>query len=455
MEAKPVKTIFITSFHGYVSRNLLATDALGELAAKDGIRTVIFVPLEKREFFENNFASPRVVIEPVSFAAPSSLRLSSLLMKRIAKYGLNSFSTRIERKGKLRLEQRRLYFIATSAASFFLSRLRILRRLMRWTDYRLAVKDRYRPYFEKYRPSLVFAADIQNERDVELLHNARYLGVPTAAMVRSWDNLTLHGLLRFIPDMLLVTAPRGAEQAQALNDVEKDCIRITGVPHYDKYLRPPGLDKEDFFRELGLDPSRKTVLFAPISDYYLRDNDADPLVFRILGESPYQVLVRFSPSLEVKSLDEVKPYPNMAIDRPGVRFAKGGRELSLADDDRLMHSLRWADVLVCGPSTLALDAMVFDRPVILVNFHSRPKSYLEGISRRYDYDHFSFALAAGACRLANNQEELLSLIEGYLKDPSLDKEGRERLREAFVGSDDGKSGRRVASAFLEMLGESV
>lgn len=481
-----MKTIFISCFHGYISRNILATDALRILASREDIRVVIFVPREKTDFFIKRFSGlpshpgshsyevveedgrganqmqgshtltgaggPRIAIEGVPFGPPSNYSFLSLCAKRVAKFGLNSSSTQIERRIKWKQEGKFFYFLCTSTLAFALSRSRMLRCLMRFFDYAASPKKRYATYFAKYHPDLLFITDMQNERDVELAHNARRCGVRIYGMVRSWDNLTLHGLLRFLPETLLVTAPAVRDSAMQYNDMSSEHIRVVGIPHYDKYLRGPEMTKEDFFAREGLNPAKKTCFWAPISDYYLPKNDIDSFVFHLLGSLPYQVLVRFSPSLEVKALENTAAYANMRIDRPGIKLGDAGAEMRQEDDERLMQELAFSDVIICGPSTLALDAMVYDKPVILVDFHPSPQPYLQSVARRYDYDHFRAAVATGGVTLARSEKELRDLIDDAIKNPSRNREGRERLHQLYIGSRDGKSGMRLAEALLQGLG---
>ena len=451
------KTIFIASFHPYISRNIFHTRAFELLSANQDLRIVIFVPRYKREYFEMNFGRSNVIIEGVDFDFPSKRRIS-LIMKRIAKYGLYSNSTRIERERKKAMDGRLLYYFATAFLAMTLSRLsgvsRFLRRTMRLVDYSFALKDRYRPYFEKYKPDLAWATDVQSERDVELLHNAKYFGVKTAANVRAWDNLTLHGLIRVLPDLLLAQADKIKEQAVLLNDMEPEKVKVVGVSHYDRYLKPPGRSKEEFLASFGFSGARPFILWTPIGDNYLENNDTDPYVFELLGKVDANVLARFSPTIPVKKMDGRETYSNMKFDRPGVNFKPGvigDQEMSEEDDEHLLNSIYFSDVVVCGPTTVALDAVFLDKPVILVGFHPKPKSYLEGILRRYDYDHFKFAIDCGAFTVANSKEELLKYINDSAKNPQANFREREILRQAYCGPADGKSGERIAGALLAML----
>ncbi|MDZ4296379.1 MAG: hypothetical protein U1A16_03345, partial [Patescibacteria group bacterium] len=375
------KTIFFTSFHGYISRNILSTETFARLRAVPAVRVVVFALDYKRPYFEKNFAGENVIIEGVPFDPPSK-RLATLVCKRIAKFALDSYSVRNQRRMKWKREGKLFYFLATSLVATVLAHSRLLRALMRQLDYMVAQRDRYRPYFERYQPSLVVATDIQNERDVEVLQNARFFGVRSLAMVRSWDNLTTHGFIRALPDRLLATCATVREQAITFNDMPPGAIEVVGITHYDKYRRGPMCTKEEFFRSMGLDPGKKTILYATVGDHYLMENDADPYVFELLGREPYQVIVRFSPSVPVATLKDARPYPNMVFDRPGVNFREGDmgdQEMSREDDDRLMRELYFSDVVVCGPSTICLDAMSLDKPVVLIDCYRNPKKEHEKV----------------------------------------------------------------------------
>jgi len=447
-----MKTIFLSSFHGIISRNILSTDALGKLTTHNDIRVVIFVIKDKKDFFKKHFEQNNVIIEPIPFGPPSTNSKFSLIMKRMAKFGLDSASTRIERRAKWKQEGKFLYFLNTSVLAWTMSHLSIARRAMRFLDYHLAVKDRYTSYIKKYQPDLIVVTDVQNERDVELMHAARYSQCPLIGMVRSWDNLTLHGLLRVLPDTLLVTSPRVRDLAITLHDMYPDRVEIIGIPHYDNYLRVQATEKKEFLERMGFNENKKTIFYTPISDYYIAKNDTDPYVLSLLEHLPLQIIVRFPPSLEVKGFEGHVPPENVFFDRPDVRFKEGG--LNPEDDRNLMHGLAFSDIIVCGPSTIALDAMLFDKPTILINFHPKKLSYLESIARRYDYDHFIFAIKAGACKVAHSKEELFKYIDEYLTYPSRDSEGRQRLRNAYIGPCDGKSGARMANVVLRQIRES-
>ncbi len=448
-----MKTIFISSFHPYISRNILATDAFSILVAEPNVRIVLFTFEYKKDYFQKKFGHSNVIIEGIQLPPPSK-KFFSLVMKRLAKFGLDSHSVSIERRIKLEREGKFFYFIFATIIAKFFTNIRLLRTIMRAIDFRVAAPYRFSEYFVRYKPDVVLITDIQNERDVELAHNARYFKIPSIGMVRSWDNLTTHGILRVVPDKLLAPSARVKEQAIKINDVPAERVEVVGISHYDKYAKGPKISREEFFALYDLPIEKKLIFCTVIGDVYIPNNTTDPYVLKLLSSLDVNIIVRFSPTVKVSALDGVKPYPNMRFDRPGVSFFDSkidDQELGDKDDDNLMHGIYYSDLVVCGPSTIVLDAAFFNKPIVLTGaFHPYKRKYLEG-EHRYDYSHFLPFIACGAGKLPRSSDEFLKAIEKRLKNPALDAEGQECFRRVYCNFRDGKAGERIARAVLALI----
>lgn len=448
-----MKTVFISSFHPYISRNVLSTDAFSMLANNSDVRVVLFTLDYKKDYFKKTFGRENVIIEGVPFRAASK-RFVSLVIKRLAKFGLDSYSTQIERRIKRRREGKFWYFVFATITAKLFTNIKLLRIVLRKADLLFAAPYRFSDYFKKYRPDVVLITDMQNERDVELTQNARHFQVPIAGLVRSWDNLTIHGILRIIPERLLVPSRRMKEQAIFIHDVPEERVEVVGISHYDKYTKGPKISREEFLRAYNFPLDKKLIFCTAIGDSYIPNNTTDPYVLKLLSTIDANGIVRFSPTVPVKALEDAKPYPNMRFDRPGVSFSEtkiSDQELSDKDDDNLMHELYYSDLVVCGPSTIALDAAFFDKPIIVTGaFHPYPRKYLEG-AHRYDYDHFRIARSCGALKVPTSGDEFLKAIDEYLKYPDHDSGGRECFRKAYCNLRDGKAGERIAKAVMGMI----
>lgn len=262
MKKLQLKTIFITSFHILVGRNLLFTDTLKILAAK-GVRIIILVPNYKKGYFEKSLRQEGVVIEGVA-AYGFSKKFAGLFFKRLARPILRTHTSNIRTRQKLFLEKKVFYYFFFLLPARFLGRFALIIRLARWLDFSLAPdKNFFKGLFERYRPDLVIAADINNENDVALLQDAKRNHIPTLGWVRSWDGPT-NFLVRAVPDRIAVWNDTLKSELITFQQIKPGAISVVGIPHYDRYLRGPTLSREDFFRKLGADLSKKLILYVPV-----------------------------------------------------------------------------------------------------------------------------------------------------------------------------------------------
>jgi hypothetical protein len=113
------------------------------------------------------------------------------------------------------------------------------------------------------RPDVVLVTPIMKApAQVEYLKSARRAGVPTAACVKSWDQLTNRGLLRFVPERVLVWNERQRAEAQELHRIPADRVVATGAQQFDEWFaRRPSSTREDFARSVGIDPAEGYVLY--------------------------------------------------------------------------------------------------------------------------------------------------------------------------------------------------
>jgi len=101
---------------------------------------------------------------------------------------------------------------------------------------------------------------------------------------------------------------------------------------------------------------------------------------------------------------------------------------------------------------LAIDAVVFNKPVVFIGFDGEPnRPYWKSLRRFYDYDHQRSILQTKGVKLAKSLEELVEQVKEYLNNPSLDEKGRRKIIEERCWSLDGESGERLAGIILNFL----
>lgn len=441
-----MKTIFISSFQAHMSRNILSTDALTILQAREDVRVVILVPDYKRDYFERNFMSSNTVIEGAPLYQASKTR-AGLFFKRLGIFLFNTKTARAKRKYQYYCEGKYIYY-AWGMILGFLGRSWTIRGMVRVLDYRFSPKNFFDELFMRYAPDLVFAPDVQNENDVALMHASRRWRVPIIGMIRSWDNPTQR-TLRVFPDRLLVGSETLKEEVERIYRYPSSQIVVCGNPHYDRYLTGPQEKREAFFERFGLDPAKRLILYAPFGDMLIRHNDVDEYVMGILAGLGTQVLVRFPPDEKVNLPHFSKP-PHMAYDIPGVGFKKdefGDREISREDDQRLIDSLIYADVVISGPTSIPLDASLLDKPAIMAHLYPSPRGFC-GSVYNFWFAHIEKFLATDGVAYATDKEELISAVKHVLADSQRHSEGRARIRAMWFSHADGNAGARLAAALL-------
>lgn len=447
------KTIFISSFHPFISRNILSTPALSHiLNMRSDARIVILVPDYKKKYFEKLFLRDQVVIQGVETAGAPRFR--TLFFKRMSRAMLNTETARIQKRSKLHIEGGIFYFLASYIA-VGLGKFTLFRGCARLLDYWSADFERFNEALFRWKPDLIVATDVQNEHNVSLLQAARYYKIPAIAMVRSWDNLTsMQGVMRMMPKILLVPTERLKKEAMEYHDVPQDRIRVVGIPHYDRYRKGRKMPREEFFRSMNINPAKKLILYTTLGDRYAGTASVDQAALDILKNIDANVIIRCHPGDTITLDDSFKTSATMVFDRPGVMFKEGNfgdREISPEDDRNLEHELFYADVVVLCASTIAVDAAIFDKPAIGIAFSGVSAPYWASPRRFYDYTHLRQIVKSGGIRLADSREKLLHEIREYLRDPLRDQDGRKKIVLRQGGFADMESSERVAKAIVNQI----
>lgn len=442
-----MKTIFISSFHVLISRNILSAPFFDLLCEQKDVRIVLLVPEHKKDFFQREFARENIFVEGIKRRA---LRRDAYL-NDLGLAALRTISTRIrgqKRIGWIFWYTRFLFFWAPLIRPWYQSIYKFF-----------TPRDTFNEVLDHYRPDLVFATDVLSSLDPRLMLETKARNIPVVGMVRSWDNLTTKGLLPVIPDVLVVNNTLLEDEAVRYHHISKNQIRVVGIPHYDRYVeRRPINSREQFYRSVDADPSKRLVLLAPLGDrFFVRntfDRDTIEIVSKMIPES-HQLLVRLPPADNV-SLEGYVQNKNVIFDRPGIHFSNDPNfkksEMQVKDDNHLIDSLYYCDALVAVSTTLTIDAAVFDKPLLLIGFDSNDRRIRSGSAARLlEYNHIQYLLKSPGIRVAHSPEELQDTLTRYLEDSSRDREGRKKLVSDQCYKIDGNSSRRLLAVLQEYL----
>ncbi|OGF52101.1 hypothetical protein A3H04_00460 [Candidatus Giovannonibacteria bacterium RIFCSPLOWO2_12_FULL_43_11c] len=450
------KTIFITSFEGVETKNVLRTSIFSTLLSRQDIRIVIFTKDQARaDYHKREFGDTRISYEVAeSFPIKGIDRFFQWLKFAM----LNTETTRLRRKMVFEINRNVLQYYIGLSISWLLARKRLI-KLARFLDLRLVKVNKYDKYFEKYKPNLVFLANIFYEPEIHFLRSAKKFGVCSIGFINSWDKVTGRCVLRLLADKFVVFNDTVKEEFISVNHIPEKDIFVGGVPQYDLYFEKDFESRDEFFRKIKADPAKKLIVYAPMgSTYSNSDWDIIDLLWKFktdkkLDQDP-ELFARFPPN-DPLNQEEIKKRPWLKYEQPGIMFSEErGIDWDLNFDDlrHLKNTLYHMSLIVCYASSISVDAAIFDKPVININFEIRPNELMvKSPTQFYRMTHYKKALETGGIKMAESSEKLLEWINRYINNPEVDREGRGRLVREQCQFTDGKSGERIGNFILENI----
>ena len=96
----------------------------------------------------------------------------------------------------------------------------------------------------------------------DYVKSARQLGIPSALLVFSWDNLSNKGLMHDMPDRVIVWNETQRDEAVTLHRCPADRLVVTGAPRFDEFFElRPQIPRAALCEALGFDPGRPIIAY--------------------------------------------------------------------------------------------------------------------------------------------------------------------------------------------------
>jgi hypothetical protein len=458
-------TVLVSIPSGVSAGNILRGGLVARLLRASESTTVVIVsPLARDPAFVKEFEAARVSFEDLPPRRPAGLegRLMALIQAGYLDSGVSE-SVKIRREEAR--AKKSIRWIRTKRLLTSVLAPSILRKPTRY-----AVIDRMisHPWaeqlFERHRPVLLVGSSpglIFSE--VPLLRTAVRRGVRTILVDPSWDNFTNKLIPVRRADRIVVWNDIMKQQAVELHGYTPDQVRVSGPPHWDRYFRPgPVVSREAFFSRIGADPARRLItLMTTGKELYAHYGRVIRVLMDAIASGRWggaQLLVRLHPRDDLDRYAEFQGLPNLVIEKPFRTTVKSGDGLDVditsENQQHLADTLRHSDVIVTVASTIAIEASIFDTPVIDVSFDGEtPSEFVRSARRYYRFTHYENITRSGAAPVAGTPEQLVEHVGRYLQDRSLDREGRRRVVLAQCQFTDGRSSERIANFVVEELAD--
>jgi hypothetical protein len=306
----------------------------------------------------------------------------------------------------------------------------------------LVWRDRFRPpdpenlaYVESVRPDAVVVAPLISRgewgaRQTETVKSAKHLAIPVAAAIASWDHLTTKGIVKLVPDRVIVWNRAQRREAVQLHRVPRRRIVVTGAQPFDQWFsKEPAASREEFLASVGLEAGRPYVLYVGSSPNITPAEREIAFVRRWL-----ETLRAAGPPLSGLGC-LVRPHPGNIDAWAAVDFAnlgcaiaprtRPGIPMDEADEALYFHSIHFADAVVGINTSAILETLIQRRPVLTIR---APEFAQE------DTLHFRHLLpeAGGCLLLATTMDDHLVQLSDVLENGDRHRAEIERFLVDFL-----------------------
>jgi hypothetical protein len=248
---------------------------------------------------------------------------------------------------------------------------RALAALLRGVERVIPVNRAIETFLREHNPDLLLVTPLieLGSQQVDYVKCARQLGIRSALCVASWDNLTSKGLVRVVPDHVVVWNEAQKREAVELHGVAPDQVVVTGAQLFDRWFAArPERSRRAFCEAVGLDPDRPYILYVG-SSIFIAPEEV-PFVERWLAAlqaagSPvtsYGVLIRPHPAnarqwraFEASEFEHAAVWPPIGTDPNAPDFHRD-----------YFESLYYSAAVVGINTSAQLEAAIVGRPVFTV-----------------------------------------------------------------------------------------
>ncbi|MAP79611.1 MAG: hypothetical protein CL526_00855 [Aequorivita sp.] len=330
-------------------------------------------------------------------------------------------------------------------------------KLQQYTFKNKSITKSYFSILKIEKPDQLFFTHQRPPYIAPLVYAANKLNINTSAFIFSWDNLASKGRMAANFNNYLVWSElMKVDLLRFYKNVKASDIQIVGTPQFEPYVLPRyAITFKEFQKQFHLNSSLKTVCFS-CGDISTSKNDE--LYIETIAEAlqhghlpKFNFIVRTSPAEDPKRFKEISEkfpfiiwnYPDWKISRYGHQEAWSQRVPSIQDVKCLRAILAFSDLNINMLSTMSLDFMQFDKPVINPVFGTKENDlYNDG--RFLNYEHIEYVVESNATKIAKNKSELIESIRFYLENPNANQSERKLLLSQQIGKPLKGTSQRIA-----------
>lgn len=321
----------------------------------------------------------------------------------------------------------------------------------------------YLQLLQNDKPTHVFFTHQRPSYLAPFLYATIQLKIPVGTFIFSWDNLASKGRMLGAFDYFLVWSNLMKEELLYFYpNVKNENVTVVGTPQFEPYVMEKyQTTKASFFTKFSLDSTKKIICYS-CADVSIGKND--PVVIEAIVEAlrgdmfktEVQLMVRTSPAEDDARFKAIREkFPEIIWDVPKWKLTRENhteswsqRVPSEEDIIDLRSLLEYVDLNVNMCSTMSLDFMLFDKPVINTVFGNLTNGMYND-QRFLNYDHYKKVVDSGAVTIAKNAVELINQINAALINPSERAIQRKKMINLQISKELSGTSRLITASILK------
>lgn len=459
-------TVFLNNYHGLAIRNFGHT-LFPRAVARHG-RLVVLSDSDGPECERVDFGAERLQMPLYTETGLDSLLL---FLRKDTFFRHHRVETHLLKEARLRRRPAQRIPSLLLRAVPGLTKFRVLDRLYGRRMRGLSITRRLARELASRGPGVLLDILHNNTSGAVLRAAAELAGIKTCGFIQSWDKLTTKYPIHGCYDRYLVWSEAMRQELLRLYPwVRPDQVFATGSPQFDYYYHPDYLlSRDELCQRLGLDPHRPILTYTTVSVGYSAGEERVlelliQALLRLRGRDMPNVVIRPRPNPltpnqhRFRFLERLAPGMVRVMDAGwSVRRSYDGvTSWGIPDDEdmiRYTSLMRHTDVGLAISSTTVLEWLLCDRPVVNLCFNPAEPVEPDPASRwMVGFTHYRAIREGPGVAFTEGLMPALRAISRYLEDPSLDAEGRLRMRRELLGCQDGRAAEHVAGRVLELAG---
>ena len=130
------------------------------------------------------------------------------------------------------------------------------------------------------------------------------------------------------------------------------------------------MNQQEFYKIVGLNPNKRIILYSPNGKIFTQSTFDQDIIYNLSHSIPstHQLLIRTHP-FHTEELGDVSKLNNVTVFTPHSQEKNywETHDFSKADEDLIIDTIKYSDLLITVSTTLIIDMAVFNKPIILID----------------------------------------------------------------------------------------